>query len=66
MEGYRAVNDLPFLDLSAIPLLAAARQFWIIGYSIEQMPIKGKLSYKLRDLERDLDFLKVLESKQSW
>lgn len=66
IEGYRAVNDLSTLDLSAIPLLAIARHFWIIGYSIEQMPVKGRLSYKLRDLEKDLDFFKVLEGKQSW
>lgn len=66
IEGYKSVNDLSPLDLSAIPLLAIARHFWIIGYSIEQIPVKGRLSYKLRNLEQDLEFFKVLEDKQSW
>lgn len=66
IDGYVEINDLSMLDLSAIPLLAIARHFWIIGYSIEQMSVKGRLSYKLRDLEQDLAFFKVLESKQSW
>lgn len=66
IEGYRAINSISNLDLLAIPILAIARHFWIIGYSIEQMSVKGKLSYKLRDLERDLKFLNVLEGKQRW
>lgn len=66
IDGYRAINDLSSLDLSAIPLLAIARHFWIIGYSIEQMPIKGRLSYKLSNLEQDLKFIKRLEDEHSW
>lgn len=66
IEGYSVINSLSNLDLLAIPILAIARHFWIIGYSIEQMSFKGMLSYKLRDLERDLKFLKVLEGKQRW
>lgn len=66
IDGYSAINDLSSLDLSAIPPLAIARHFWIIGYSIEQMPIKGSLSYKLRNLEQDLKFIKSLEEKHSW
>ena len=66
IDGYKEIYDLSRLDLSAISLFAIARQFWIIGYSIEQMPVKGRLSYKLRSLEQDLEFLKVLEGKQSW
>ncbi|HEY6528301.1 MAG TPA: phosphotransferase [Cellvibrionaceae bacterium] len=66
IDGYRSINELCILDLSAIPLLVMARHFWIIGYSIEQMSIKGKLSYKINRLEQDIQFLKMLEDKQNW
>jgi Ser/Thr protein kinase RdoA (MazF antagonist) len=65
IDGYRSINELSALDLSAIPVLVIARHFWIIGYSIEQIPRKGKLSYRLSHLDRDIEFIKKLADKQN-
>lgn len=58
VQGYKEIIDIRQNDLLAIPLFVAARGFWIIGYSIDQIPIKGSLSYNSRHLEEDINFLK--------
>lgn len=58
MNGYRSEADLNDQDLALIPLLAAARNCWIMGYSIGQMGVKGTLSYKNHHFIRDIEFLK--------
>ena len=63
LDGYRSIKQISNSELQAIPLLAAARNFWIIGYSIEQISVKGSLSYQLRDLKRDIEFFDVFENE---
>lgn len=57
-DGYRSEASIDEADLAIVPLLVAARNFWIMGYSISQIPLKGTLSYKIRDLMRDVEFFK--------
>ena len=59
LDGYRSEAKLSKNDLLVVPLLAAARNFWIIGYSISQMSIKGTLSYKARQLDQDINFFRA-------
>jgi Ser/Thr protein kinase RdoA (MazF antagonist) len=58
IRGYLSIATIKDSDIEIVPLLVAARNFWIMGYSISQIAVKGKLSYKLKDFIRDVDFFK--------
>jgi Ser/Thr protein kinase RdoA (MazF antagonist) len=63
MNGYRSEAGLKDQDLALVPLLVAARNCWIMGYSIGQVGVKGSLSYKNHDFIRDLGFLKAWKNQ---
>lgn len=58
-DGYRSEAELNDSDLALVPLLAAARNFWIMGYSISQIGLRGAISYKSEHFIQDLRFFKT-------
>lgn len=63
MSGYRSEADLKDQDLALVPLLVAARNCWIMGYSISQMGVKGTLNYRAQYFMRDVEFFKKWENQ---
>lgn len=63
ISGYQSETHIEESDLALIPLLAAARNFWIMGYSIDQVGFRGKSSYTDRHFARDIEFFKLWEGR---
>lgn len=58
IDGYQEVCTLTKADLEAAPLFSAARNFWIMGYSLSQVGARGSHFYKERDFISDVSFFK--------
>lgn len=61
LAGYKSVTEIGQIDESAIDLFAAARNFWIMGYSLARVKSLGMLSYKESLLSADVEFFKRSE-----
>lgn len=41
LEGYRSVRAIPRADLDAVPVLVAARSFWLLGLAAQDVSRRG-------------------------
>ncbi len=62
IEGYCSIDDIDEAEFELTPLLASARNFWIMAYSINQRSIKGELSYSCRQFQQDINFFQKLKT----
>lgn len=60
LDGYKSVAPLANVDERSIGLFVAARNFWIMGYSLSRVAVLGTHSYNESIFIRDVEFLQQL------